>query len=557
MADAIPTLSKVDLLSHVPSNCIAYFCAEFAFDENLPLYAGGLGVLAGDMLTQAAQEQKPFVGVGLIYHKGYVQQRISREANIYEEQLFDYKKAGISLVTENGLPFTVSIPIGSRTVSIQVYVKMIGSVPLLLLDTAIDGNDAHDREICDRLYFGDREHRLEQEMVLGIGGARLLAALGIVPHIYHLNEGHSALLLYELARMRCAKGMSPQAALQSIRNVIFTNHTIVPSGNDVFSKDLCVSYLASYALEFPIEPHVLVQYGLIEDSSLFSPTMLALRLSSVSQAVSKLHAQKAGELWSHHPMTAVTNGVRQAFWQTSEIHGAQTADELWKAHLKRKQILCAFVQDVTGYVWDPNSLIIGWSRRIVRYKRPLALFEDMDKLRRLLQRSLFPVRLIISGKPHTNDQEGQEMLRQILRIVGETQGAVAYIQNYSLPIAKIILSGIDVLTNTSVYGFEACGTSGMKAGLNGVLQCVVKDGWMDEVDWTGMGWVLDKDHPGISLYGLLEQEIIPMYSQRDAQGVPQIFVERMQKTKHMVEEHYTAHRMLGELYEKIYSAIEN
>lgn len=558
MADEL-TISVEELKALIKPFPIAYFCAEFAVSEDLPFYAGGLGVLAGDILYQASEENLPFVGVGLMYHKGYLRQEISRDANMQAEEVIDTKKAGLKLVMQGDKPLLVNVPIHGEQTKVRCFVKEVDSCVLLLLDTQVEGNEAHDTGITDRLYFGDREHRFEQEMVLGLGGYRMLKAIGVHPRLYHLNEGHSALLFFELAKERLQANADSRFvdAVKNIGNVVFTNHTLVPAGNDVFSKDLAMLFLQPYAVEYPIDATELVNLGLIQDSSLFSPTMLALRLATVSQAVSKLHAKRALDVWSHHPMIPVTNGVRQKFWQAAEISAASKDDpiSLWNAHIERKKLLCEHIWQTTQTRWSENDLILVWSRRIARYKRPLTLLEDLERIRAIIANSKVPVRILFAGKPHVSDEDGFQNLQQILDAVGAMNGSVIYLQNYSLKLAQLILSGADVLINTPVRGFEACGTSGMKSSLNGVLQCTTLDGWTDEVDWNEMGWVLDSERTASDLYEKLEKEIIPMYLQRNENNIPLAWVERMRRTILMVEEKYTAARMMRELQELVYTNI--
>jgi starch phosphorylase len=543
---------------------VVYFCAEFAIEENLPIYAGGLGVLAGDVLGQAQEDGRPYIGIGLFYKDGYLRQEISKEANVITTEKLNPAACGLQLLTENGKPVVITVPIHARTVQVRAWVKIVGSVPLLLLDTDVEGNEAQDIKLSDQLYSGDREHRFKQEMILGIGGIRLFFKLGIKERLFHLNEGHSALLLYELARQRLTKDSSKgiQEVLENLGNVVFTNHTLIPAGNDVFSKDLVISYLASFALEFPVDPAILVKFGLIQDTSLFSPTMLALRLSSVNQAVSKLHAAKALEVWSDHPMVAVTNGVRQKYWQAKEITQASSAEQsangaaLWSAHQMQKKNLLEYIKTLTGFAWEEHALVIAWARRLANYKRPLMLFEQEERLHKLLESTDKPVRIVISGKPHAHDEAAQENLRKILELVGKYDGKIVYIQNYGIPVAKLIMSGADVLLNTPVRGFEACGTSGMKASMNGVLQCTTLDGWTDEVNWDGIGWAIEDNNPAESLYGLLESQVIPLFWKRDPQNLPADWIVRMQKTIAAVIPAYTAKRMMVELEEKVYAQIK-
>lgn len=560
MNDSSTTIEMSSVLDCIKSPPIAYFCAEFAVDEKLPIYAGGLGILAGDVLCQAHEDGRNYVGVGMLYHGGYLHQEISKEANIHTTENLDPIKSELKLLVDQGKPVTISVPIHARQVQVKAWVQMIGNVPLILLDTDVDGNEAQDIKLCDQLYVGDREHRFKQEMILGIGGARMIHHLGIRPKIYHLNEGHSALLLFELAHDRITNGSNKniQEVLEHLDNIVFTNHTLVPAGNDVFSKDLVISYLSSFSLEFPVDPSLLVKFGLIQDTSLFSPTMLALRLATVNQAVSKLHAAKALEMWTDHPMIGITNGVRQKFWQAQEIvDSLQTTDDgkLWEAHLARKKKLLAYIKEVTGFEWSEDSMVITWARRLANYKRPLLLFEQLERLEALLDHNP-PVRLLMSGKPHAHDEAAQENLKKILELVGKYEGRVVYLQNYSIDMARHIMSGSDVLLNTPIRGFEACGTSGMKASMNGVLQCTTLDGWTDEVNWDGIGWIVEDGNAGNSLYDHLEKEIVPLFFKQNEVGIPEEWVERMKKTIAVAVPGYTAKRMLEELDAKVYSQIK-
>lgn len=557
MSTLTNTIEVATLRALFTSPPVVYFCAEFAIEDDMPIFAGGLGVLAGDVLRQANDDKRPFLGIGQLYHQGYVEQQISKEANVQTVDQIDMRKTGLQLLCENGEPVKVLLQIHARQVQVQCYVKMVGTVPLLLLDTAVEGNEDQDVQLSDRLYFGDREHRFKQEMVLGIAGLRMFRKLGITPRLFHLNEGHSSLLLFELVREQVLHNSSADIAklLTNIENVVFTNHTLVAAGNDLFSKDLVISYLSSFAMEFPVDPSVLVNHGLIQDSSLFSPTLLSLRLATVAQAVSKLHAVKAQELWSDHPMIPVTNGVNRTFWQAPEIRDAQEKDDaaLWKAHLLRKQHLIDVIASVTSTQWSVDDCIITWARRIASYKRPLLLFEDRDRLRAILKDTSKRIRFLISGKPHAYDIQGQDALRQLLELVGEFDGSIVYMQNYDLELAHNILSGSDLLLNTPVKGYEACGTSGMKACLNGVLHMTTTDGWANEVDWAGIGWALSDVDAATRAYQLLETEVIPLYRQRSAEDIPVEWVKRMRASIALIENRYCASRMLDELEGQVYS----
>ena len=552
------TIDASIILSFLNTNTIAYFCAEYSLAEKLPFFAGGLGVLAGDFLMEMSdQREKACIAVGLLYRKGYMSQQISKEANVYSEDKLNIEDTNLKLLISNGEPIRVSLDISGRTVKVQAYVTFVGHVPLLLLDTNLEENDAESQLITDRLYGGNREHRFEQEMVLGLGGALMLQKLGIVPAIYHLNEGHSALLIFEIAfqQWQRNKKQSYFESLESLKNVVFTNHTLVASGNDMFSTSLVYSHLSNYATQKSIDPQRLISYGLVEDASLFSLTLLALRLATVSQAVSIYHSKRALSVWPNYPMIPITNGVNQKYWQAGNIVTAKDDETLWDAHLQNKQVLCDYIAKQVGVTWKKDELVIAWTRRIAGYKRPMILFDDVKQLTAIIRSQNFPVRLLISGKPHYGDDEGQEFLRKILDLVGKSDGYIVYLQNYDRDLARLILAGVDVLVNSPVRGFEACGTSGMKSGLNGVLSCATLDGWVNEVDWSGIGWVLESDHFSNDFYKILEHEIMPLYYLKDSNGVPFHWVQRMKNMIKLTSEKFTTKRMVNELVEKVYSQL--
>ncbi len=558
--DTTPQTLEIDALrARFPDPTIAYFCAEFALSDRFPIYAGGLGILAADILLQAAKEKKPFIGVGLLYQKIVSHQEISKEANITQSIPVDPAAVGLSRLVENGLPCSVSIPLRNRTLCVQAYVFSQDSVSILLLNTDNAQNSPEDRRICDGLYTGDSEHRLKQEMVLGIAGARFLEKIAIPIRLYHLNEGHSALLIFELLRqvLQQNPSLDSETLLQRQIPAVFTNHTLVPAGNDVFEKEMVLSYLHAFALEFPIDPLRLIQEGLIANAALFSPTLLALRKAQSSQAVSILHAQKALDIWPDHPMIPITNGVYQPRWQLQSLQKnpltAFTDADLWGIHQTAKNDLRAYIKQTTGIEWEEDCLVLAWARRLASYKRPLLFFEDFDRLQALQSDPNHPLTIVMSGKPHVRDAVAQQNLRTLLEYVGRSNGRIVYLQNYSLQVASLILSGADVLVNTPTRGMEACGTSGMKASLNGILQCTTLDGWTDEVDWEDMGWELPDAQTASALNHTLESSIIPLFWDRNADGIPVQWIARMRKTITMATDHYTTARVLQELEEKVYS----
>ncbi len=475
---------------------IAYFCAEYALDFSLPIYAGGLGILAGDYLREAADQKLDIVAVGLFY---------------------DFNNP----VKPDPI-HQVEVPIQDKKIKVQVFKHLVGSIPVYLLSSP---------PITHKLYVADKETRLKQEIILGIGGLRALEALGIHPIAYHLNEGHSAFLALELIRHEMQERQIgfDEAISIARKKIIFTNHTLVAAGREIYSNDLVALMLTGYAQELGVPVAEVVKLGLVQESSAFSMTMLSLRMSEKINAVSKLHAKKAADIWTDHPMTAVTNGIHIKSWDL-------VGENLIPGHQRQKQKL------IKDFGWDPKTLVLGWARRFVEYKRPLAILENLDRLLRL------PVKIIFSGEPHESDIRGKELLQTLLDLIKTKIGHMAvYIPNYNLEIAKQMVSGCDVWLNTPIIGFEACGTSGMKAALNGTLPCSTRDGWVDEAELYKIGWLLDNDHLDKNILDILEQNIIPMYYEN-----PKLWQEHMENARDMVINQFSTTRMLREYLDKLY-----
>ena len=429
-----------------------------------------------------------------------------------------------------------------------------------------------------------------------MGGLRFLEALGIHPSIYHLNEGHSAFLALEIIRHEMTERMIgfDHALDLARRHVVFTNHTLVPAGQDVFSNDLVAANLIKYAEELAIPIDRLVSLGLVQESSLFSMTMLSLRLAGKINAVSQLHARKAAEIWRDHPMEGITNGIHVVTWDkiaNSSEHSEHSENQnigksdnqkvgnekplnlrhsenltlrsseysefsdIWQAHQHNKQLLLDKIRQTTGQSWPDDCLLLGWSRRFVGYKRPLSLFFDPVRLKTICTHPGRPVRLIISGNAHPGDAEGEKLLDHLVRSLlseagQETPGLrdiVAYLPNYGFDLAQLLTSGCDVWLNTPVVGFEACGTSGMKAALNGVLPISTKDGWMAEIDPLGIGWIIDSDKVSDSLYQTLEHQVIPLYFDHR-----QEWIKNMASARQLILKHFTTARVLKEYTERLY-----
>jgi len=535
---------------------IAYFCAEYALDKCRPMYSGGLGVLAGDVVREAADQNLPMVAVGLFYRNGYVcppkevgGRRIEMCDN-HEPQDYGFVRAK----DDHDEDVYVLVPIQDRMIKVAVWQKNDAGISFYALDTNCEENAPQDRSITGRLYVGDKVMRLKQEIILGIGGMRALEAMEIHPSVYHLNEGHSALLAYELIHHQMHErhlGFD-EAKQYARRRIVMTNHTLVAAGNEIYSYDLVAMMLQRYAESLSVPVHDLITMGLVQESNEFSLSMLAFRMASVVNAVSKLHAAKAKEIWHNHPMVGITNGVHIPFWDQvgdeKAVHG-----EFWKAHQEKKRQLLALVKEKTGKEWGEDDLIIGWARRIVTYKRPTAMFEEAERLSEICRRSDRPVRILFSGHPHPSDDRGADLVKELIdRSNGEQSDIMAYLEDYSMDSAKLMISGCDVWLNTPIVGYEACGTSGMKAALNGVLTCSTQDGWVAEADMTHAGWILGNDFIGGGLCDKIEAEIAPMYFERNADGVPEVWEEYMLRSREMILDSFTATRMLREYLDMLY-----
>ncbi len=543
---------------------IAYFCAEFALKDGLPTYAGGLGVLAGDIIRESADRGMPMVGVGLMYRKGYVCSYREYEGAFVEACTeTDPEQLGLKLATgPDGKPLVIQVPLRDRTIAVHAWRMDIGAadqgpqVSVYLLDTDLQENTEGDRRITDRLYVGDKEVRLQQELVLGIGGLRFLEALGIHPSTYHLNEGHSAFLALELIRHQMQeRSISFDEAQQfARRRIVFTNHTLLPAGNEIYDNDLVSLMIGPYCEKLGVPVQKAVALGLVHESSTFSMTMLSMRIASIINGVSKTHAKKAREVWANHPMTGIANGVRISSWDALGAEDIEPPGAMWEAHRERKQALLKFVQDTAGRTWPADALLLGWARRITGYKRPLAILENVQRFAAMARASDRPVRLLIAGQPHPGDEDGNAMLTKLRSLTeGEVKDVACYIPEYSLQEGQLMTAGCDVWLNTPIVGFEASGTSGMKAALNGVLPCSTRDGWVADAELFGVGWLIDTNRVTEDLLDVLERDIIPLYYQRSANGVPDGWERHMRNARSMVKNQFSATRTLREYVELLYS----
>ncbi|HEY6013446.1 MAG TPA: alpha-glucan family phosphorylase, partial [Candidatus Limnocylindrales bacterium] len=522
---------------------IAYFCAEYGFHESLGIYSGGLGVLAGDHMKSASDMALPAIGVGLLYRKGYFRQSIDADGH-QEHNYPDYDLGRLPLSRvqdSSGVPLTVTVELAGRDLTVAVWLAQVGRVPVLLLDTDTPTNADYDRPITNILYVRGREMRLHQEIVLGVGGVRALRALGLAPAVWHLNEGHSALLLAERAREYVEEGQTLDEALARVRtDSVFTIHTPVSAGNERFDADL-VRRVAGPLLDsagVPVERVLQIGLGVDGDPSQFDMTAFSLRLTSGANAVSHLHSETANATWQgviQQPILGLTNGVHAPTWIGSPIVelledlGANLDDldasleagrfwerleridgrDLWDAHLRQKRELALFARGRLRSQFarhgeapavlaeletalDPDILTIGFARRFATYKRAGLLFSDMDRLGRLIWDEQRPIQIVFAGKAHPADRPGQKVIQEIFQRSRspELRGRVFILEDYDMRVGRFLVQGVDVWLNNPRRPLEASGTSGMKAAQNGVPSVSVLDGWWDEGYEGDNGWAI-------------------------------------------------------------------
>ena len=521
---------------------VAYFSPEFGIAEALPQYSGGLGVLAGDHLKAASSLGAPLVGVGLMYRMGYFRQHF--DADGWQEERYPLLDPhGMALELVEGV--RVSVDLAGSTLEAQIWMAQVGRVRLYLLDADVESNEDELRAVTDRLYGGGTEHRIRQEILLGIGGVRALEALGIETQVFHTNEGHAGFLgLERIRKLMTGEGLSWDEAIEAVRaGTVFTTHTPVPAGIDQFPRDLMESYFASWAAECSVSIDRLMSLGHFEDddpSDPFNMAVMGLRLAGKSNGVSKLHGQTSREmfqaLWPQVPVEevpigSITNGVHGPTWVSSQMDdlyskyvspawedaGAEEwagiddarDDEIWRAREQGREALVNFVRgclrksltdrgvSVTDAAWtedvlDPRFLIVGFSRRFATYKRATLLLSQPDRLRRLLLDDHRPLQLVFSGKAHPADDLGKEMIAQIVRFSSDPaiRHRIAFVEDYDISVARMLYQGSDVWLNTPRRPMEASGTSGEKAALNGAINCSILDGWWDEMFDGANGWAI-------------------------------------------------------------------
>jgi glycogen phosphorylase len=595
---------------------VAYFCAEFGLHESLAVYSGGLGVLAGDHCKTASDMALPFVAVGLLYRRGYFRQSI--DADGHQEHAYpnlDPEHLPLRRVaTPEGDPLLVPIELPGRHVQAAAWLAQVGRVPLLLLDTDVPENADHDRAITHILYVRGREMRLHQELVLGVGGVRVLRRLGIEPSAWHLNEGHSAFLLVERMRELVVHGLGVEEARARVRSsAAFTIHTPVSAGNERFAADLvrttAAAVLDGCALD--VEQALALGRGADDDPSEFDMTAFSLRLTAGANAVSRLHARTANETWAavvERPILAITNGVHPPTWlgqpvgrlyrglggdlerldeEELETRFWERLDELddrvlWDAHLEQKLDLAEYARGrllrqlarhgeaptelaQLADILDPAVMTIGFARRFATYKRAALLFMDEERLARLLFHPERPVQVVFAGKAHPADRPGQAVIQDIFRRSRSERlrGRVFIIEDYDMRVGRYLVQGVDVWLNNPRRPLEASGTSGMKAAMNGVVNVSVLDGWWDE-GWDGEnGWAIGgrETNPdegaqdwadSQDLYRVLEEEVVPRWYERDERGLPAAWLRTMRAAMRTSIWRFSTSRMLEEYVERLY-----
>lgn len=525
---------------------IAYFSVEYALSDFLPTYAGGLGVLAGDYVRELSDQKIPAVAVGIFYQNKYG--ALDAPHKQPPSAFLSPEEQGLKPVVDiNQKPLLVKVPIEDHDVFLKAWIWQKNSIPVYLLDSDVEENSHIDRQIVYQLYDADKETRLKQEVILGIGGFRLLEKLGIQPSIYHMNEGHSAMLYLEIIRHEMQKrkiGFKEAIAL-STHHVVFTNHTLVASGNEIFSNDLFTFLLSRYVSELEVPISEILGLGTIEESNSFSMSLISLKLAGRINAVSSLHAKEAAKSWSEYKFDYVTNGIHLPSWDKV------AARDLIAAHKDNKKILLEYTQKQTGKLWGESDLIIGWARRMVPYKRPLSILGDVGRLKNLMKPDQ-QIRIIMGGIAHQSDDEGRKMVNKIKEIIQkELPDNAVFLDNYNATMAGLLTSGCDVWLNTPVIGSEACGTSGMKASLNGTLQLSTKDGWVYEVNTSEIGWDIDSESVEKSIQDVLEYDILPLYYGQDKSKWESL----MENARNLIKDKFSASRMLKEYMEKLYLPI--
>jgi starch phosphorylase len=601
---------------------LAYFSMEYAIHYSLPIYAGGLGVLAGDICKEASDMSLPLVAVGFMYPQGYFNQQLCANLDSCQQEVYeqlDFDKAPINhVLSAKDDAVIADVQLGDIALNIAVWQVRVGRTNIYLLDTNLDANPEPYRQLSARLYVADQERRLRQEIVLGIGGVRVLRALNINPVIWHANEGHTAFMMLERVREEVTKGASFAKAVSRVQSTtVFSTHTPVLAGHDVFPSYLIEKYLSSYWESMGIDRQTFLQLGQHDGSGTwdFNMSALSMRLANQRCAVSQLHGKVTRRMWQglwpdvpeeQVPISYVTNGIHVPTWIAPELyyllqkylgndwikeyddsklweHMADIPDEeFWAVHqlLKNKLLSTVLVSArkrwgqgnglpneilAMGTLLDPESLTIAFARRFAEYKRPMLIFRDIERLKRIINNDWHPVQIIFAGKSHPADLPSKNLVQQVytLALNHELQGRIAFVENYDMHLARYLVQGVDVWLNTPRRLQEASGTSGMKAALNGVLHLSVPDGWWHEGYNGSNGWVIAGEQSphnpeeedatdAEAIYRLLEEEIVPLYYDRDRGGVPHGWIRMVKEAMRSIVPVFGTRRMLKEYTKSMY-----
>ena len=601
---------------------IAYFSAEFGVHECLPVYSGGLGVLAGDHLKSASELGIPLYGVGLMYRLGYFRQYLNLDG--WQQERYpetDFYNTPISPVEDDsGNPLLIDVDLPGRKVYARIWKALIGRVELFLLDTNIDENGHDDRIITDQLYGGDIEMRIKQEILLGIGGVRALKKMGINVTVFHMNEGHAAFLALERIRVAMKEqSLTFDEAHEFVTSSnVFTTHTPVPAGNDRFEPEMVDQYFSDYYKEAGIERDRFLSLGRenpFDKKEKFCMTVLAIKTAFASNGVSKLHGEVSRNMWSNVwtaipvnevPIGHVTNGIQTMSWTSDEMMrlfhrylGPSWIDdptsksiwkridnipdsELWRCRERLRERLVGFARkklktqllsrgvpkkyaDVASSVLDPEALTIGFARRFATYKRATLIFRDLDRLNAILSSHDKPVQIVFSGKAHPKDNLGKELIKNIIHLSRDEKlrKKIVFLEDYDINVARYLVQGVDIWLNNPIRPKEASGTSGMKVVANGGLNISVLDGWWDEAYDSSNGWAVGNgevyDDPeyqdeveSLSVYNILEEEVIPLFYKRGEDGLPAEWLSRIRASMKTIIPEFNTNRMVKDYAEKYY-----
>lgn len=607
---------------HLLQNPVAYFSPEFALHECLPIYSGGLGILAGDHLKSASDLGLGLVGIGLFYRQGYFQQSLTidgTQQENYPENITE--RLPVTLAThKNGSPVLSIVEIGHSIVKLYAWRAMVGRNVVYLMDSNHPDNEEHYRELTARTYGGDITTRICQEIVMGIGGVRLLRQLGIVPSVYHLNEGHSAFLLFELIREKMLDGQSFDQAMQWVRDhAVFTTHTPVPAGHDRFTVELMRFALGNYSGMSGISIEKMMEMGRVhphDNGESFCMTVLALRCTRTSNAVSELHGRVSRTMWkdlypgkaeTEVPIIHITNGVhilswmqhrtrefwqkflgpdwethimQPDFWQRIADPGFISDEEIWALRYGLRRDLVEFarrrlrMQDrrnggparIYDTFLSPDALTIGFARRFAGYKRPGLIFTDLERIIQLCNNIDRPVQFVFAGKAHPKDDIGKAAVKRIFELTKHSQlfGKVVFLENYDINVARHLISGCDVWLNNPRRPLEASGTSGQKTAIHGCLHFSILDGWWREAYDGTNGFAIGKDESldnaeeqdrldERNLYHTLMTDILPSYFNRDDDGIPRDWIRRIRRAMQTLIPRFNTDRMVAEYYDKMYT----